>query len=223
MDDREEGRSGAERAFEDLRSEVTVLRRAVEALPEAWKSNRPADTTETLGKIVERLNIVGSHLGAIEKHPALELTPKQHQNAIIVAGGAVMHSAVNEFGEATTEARRRQSELAALIGSMRGKRQQLERILWTGVAAVLLGLVMSPVLARWLPFGWDGQVAAFILHADRWQAGMALMQVDDPKAWAEVGAAIDAWKSYKAPLESCREAAAKTKKEQRCTLTVLSP
>jgi hypothetical protein len=43
-------RSDAERAFEDLRAEVKVLRRAVEDLPKAWAANQPANYTETLGQ-----------------------------------------------------------------------------------------------------------------------------------------------------------------------------
>jgi chromosome segregation ATPase len=34
----------------------------------------------------------------------------------------------------------------------------------------------SPLFARVLPFGWDGEVAAFIMRADRWGARSALMQ-----------------------------------------------
>ena len=36
---------------------------------------------------------------------------------------------------------------------------------------MLLGLLISPPFARLLPFGLDGRVAPFILHADRWNAG----------------------------------------------------
>src|SRR5271169_4972742 len=42
-----------------------------------------------------------------------------------------------------------------------------ESLFWTGLVAVLLGLLISPPFARLLPFGLDGRVAPFILHADR--------------------------------------------------------
>jgi Family of unknown function (DUF6118) len=37
------------------------------------------------------------------------------------------------------------------------------------------GLIAAPFLARLLPFGLDGRIAATIMGADRWNAGAALM------------------------------------------------
>lgn len=51
------------------------------------------------------------------------------------------------------------------------------------VATLLAGLLLSPGAAGLLPFRLDGRVAAFILHADRWNAGGALMQAQSPEAW----------------------------------------
>ena len=39
------------------------------------------------------------------------------------------------------------------------------------------------VQRRAQPVGWDGHVAAFIMNADRWGAGTALMQAGNPEAW----------------------------------------
>jgi Family of unknown function (DUF6118) len=87
-------------------------------------------------------------------------------------------------------------------------------------AALLAGLLVSPFLARLLPFGFDGRVAAFIMNADRWNAGAALMQAQSPEAWRVL---MDAGKlagDNSAAIAACREAAAKAKKEQHCTVLV---
>jgi Family of unknown function (DUF6118) len=60
---------------------------------------------------------------------------------------------------------------------------------WTGGAAFIVGLLISPVFARVLPFGWDGHVAAFIMNADRWNAGTELMQAHHPEAWRDLESA----------------------------------
>ncbi len=225
MEGREEdsGRSDAEQAFEDLRAEVKVLRRAVEALPEAWAANRPANYTETLGAIAKRLEILGSFMAAIEQHPAIRMTPKQHQQAIAVAGEGLMHNAVQKLDSATAEAVKDRRELAGLIGSVRDSREQRESLLWTGAVALVLGLLISPVFARWLPFGLDGRVAAFILQADRWNAGAALMQAQSPEAWRVLMDAGKLTADNQAALVTCREAAAKSGREQRCVIVVATP
>jgi hypothetical protein len=63
-------------AFDDLRAEVSVLRRAVEALPRAWEENQPPDYTTSLGTMMKGLGIVATQLERIEKQPALRQTPE---------------------------------------------------------------------------------------------------------------------------------------------------
>ena len=67
---------------------------------------------------------------------------------------------------------------------MRGQWKQWKWLGWTGIAAFVLGLLISPAFARVLPFGWDGHMAAFIMNSDRWGAGSALMQAGNPAACA---------------------------------------
>lgn len=50
--------------------------------------------------------------------------------------------------------------------------------------ALVAGLILSPVLARFFPFGLDGRVAALIVQADRWNASAHLMQAQSPEAWS---------------------------------------
>jgi hypothetical protein len=84
---------------------------------------------------------------------------------------------------------------------------------------LLPGLPISPLFARLLPFGLDGRVAAFILRADRWDAGAALMEAASPNAWSDEFAAALLTPNI-AALTTCRDAAAKTKKEQHCSIVV---
>lgn len=219
----DEESSGAEQAFNALQSEVTIMRRAVEALPGAFKANRGTDYTPTLLEITQALKEVGQHLQQIERHPALQATPEQHQSAIVAAGEIVMREAVQSLERATTDAKAERQQLAAMVGNMRGQQEQLSWLLWVGVVALVLGLAISPVFAALLPFGLDGRVAALIMKTDRWRAGEALMAADSPEAWADLTAAAALLRPNKAALDVCREAAVKTKKEQRCPIVVPAP
>jgi len=221
MDDRgEEGPTAAERAFDALRAEVAGMRQAMRSLPEVILKNQPADTTETLGAIAKKLEIVGNFMAAIEQHPAIRTTPAQYHQALAAAGEGLMHKSVRELDSAKAAAVAERRELAAMIGTMRGQWKQWEWLGWTGIGAFILGLLISPMFARVLPFGWDGHVAAFILNADRWNAGAALMEAGSPEAWRHLKSAAALLQPNESALAACWEAAAKTKKEQRCTVVM---
>jgi hypothetical protein len=210
----------AARAFEDLRAEVSVLRRAVESLPEEWEANQPPDYTESLGQITQGLSKVVGRLQSIEQHPALNATPAQYQAAILAAGRDLMSQAAGRIDQATDVFKREQQNLAGVIGTVRTQRKQLEWLAITAAAALLVGLLLSPFAARLLPFGWDAGVAATIMHADRWSAGQALMKSTNPTGWATLNAEMNLAEANHDVLTACREAAARTKKEQRCTIVV---
>jgi integrase len=102
MEDEADHRGAADpaQAFEDLRAEVSVLRRAVEALPGAWEDSRPPDYAPSLGTIAKGLAAVDNRLAGIETHPALRLTPEQHQQAVAQAGNMLMREAVQKLDRA---------------------------------------------------------------------------------------------------------------------------
>ena len=223
MQDHEETTGDAARAFEDLRAEVSVLRRAIEALPEEWEANQPPDYTESLGEITQGLATVVDRLNVIEQHPALKSTPAQHQAAISAAGQDLMSRAAGRIDAATDAFKREQQALAGVIGTARDQSTQREWLAITAAVALVAGLVLSPYVARLLPFGWDAGVAATILHADRWNAGQELMKSTNPSGWAAVTAEMNLVEPNHAALTACREAAEKTKKEQHCTIVVPAP
>jgi hypothetical protein len=96
-------------------------------------------------------------------------------------------------------------------------------LLRTGDVAVLFSLLAAPIFARLLPFGIDGRMAATIMGADRWTAGAALMAAHHPEAWRDLESAAALLRPNIAALAACRDAAAKTKKEQHCSIIVPAP
>jgi hypothetical protein len=214
------GAADPAQAFEDLRVEVSELRRAVEALPGAWQENQPPDYAPSLGTIAKGLAAVDSRLAGIEKHPALRLTPEQHQQAVAQAGNMLMREAVQKLDRAAQDAERERHQLTGLIGAVRKQDEQRNWLLWTALGALVFGLLVSPFVAGVMPFGGDSAVAALIMKADRWNAGVALMQAGNPEGWRGVADASNLVRVNQEALAACREAAAKAKKEQRCTITV---
>ncbi len=218
MSDTDDGSGSAARAFDDLRAEVSVLRRALESLPAAWQANQAPDYTPSLGAISKRLQEVVARLQAIEGHPALRMTPEHHQHAMAQAGSAVMHESASRLDLAMQAIRGHAGELRALIGSVREQDRQLKWLVGIGATALLIGLLVSPIFARLLPFGLDGRVAAVIMGADRWQAGEKLMAAASPAAWRDLEIAAELLQPNRETITACRDAASKAKKEQHCTV-----
>jgi hypothetical protein len=222
MEDEADHRGAADpaQAFEDLRAEVSVLRRAVEALPGAWEDSRPPDYAPSLGTIAKGLAAVDNRLAGIETHPALRLTPEQHQQAVAQAGNMLMREAVQKLDRAAQDTERERHQLAGLIGTVRKQDEQRNWLLCAASGALVVGLLVSPFVAGVLPFGGDSAVAAVIMKADRWNAGIALMQAGSPDGWRGVADASNLVRVNQEALTACRDAAARAKKEQRCTITV---
>jgi hypothetical protein len=87
--------------------------------------------------------------------------------------------AASNLYHATKAAERERDELAGMIGAAPAQTQQRDTLLWTAGIALLL----SPFVARLLPFGLETQVAAYILQANRWEAGQTLMKAENSERW----------------------------------------
>lgn len=216
----EESARDPAQAFEDLRAEVSVLRRAVEAMPQAWEAAKGPDYGVDLARITKALAAVVDEVEAMAEHPALRMTPADHQRAIGQAGAELFRGAVQGLERATQAADSERRELAGIIGVVRTQDAQNKMVALAAGAAVIVGLIMSPVFASVLPFGLNERVAAAVMRSDRWSAGAALMAADNPTAWNEMAAAEDLVKANQDKLASCEASAAKFGKPQSCTISV---
>ncbi|MDT8873516.1 DUF6118 family protein [Komagataeibacter rhaeticus] len=91
------------RAFDDLCGEISVLRRSVEALPQAWWDNRSPDYTEDLAGIVKAMNAVSVRMKAIEANPTLKMTPQAYGQGIREAGLSASQEIQEAFQKAIGE------------------------------------------------------------------------------------------------------------------------
>lgn len=230
-DEYQDEAAGAERAFEGLRAEIAVMRRAVEALPgdwdRQWQDNRQPDYSPDLGRVVKGLTSVEKRLEAIEAQPALRQTPEGYAARIENAGQSVIRTAERTLQQAAIETAQTGRQLAGMIGQMRGKKNQRAELLWIGISAALgvfiLTLAGAPILYRHLPFGWNQRVAAAVMSTDRWDAGIKLMRKSDPASWNRMVAdwsLLTGDKINAKAIAACQEEAAKADKPQGCQIMV---
>ena len=85
---------------------------------------------------------------------------------------------------------------------------------------MIAGLLLSPLLASVLPWGLNSGVAALVMKTDRWNAGRELMEAGNPESWRSMADAAELVRVNQEALKTCRGAAAKAKKEQRCVINV---
>ena len=222
----QDGAGDPAQAFEDLRAEVSVMRRAVEALPHALAANRPPaphDYRSDIGKVALGLGAVVGRLNEIEKHPALRMTPEAYGQAITRAGTTVMSEAGQKLDNAALDHDRARGELAGMVGTLRGRGQQRWALCWTGGIALVVGLILSPFIAGVLPFGLNTRVAALVMTTDRWDAGWALLRAGDTAWWQDAAAGLSLVQGNRDALVACQQAAATAGKDQRCTVIVKAP
>jgi len=210
-------------AFDDLRAEVSVLRRAVEALPAAIRENRPADYSADLGVLGKGLDEIGEQLDAIMKAPALTRTPEQQGQAIAAAGANLIREAAQRLDHAAQDAERERERLAGIVGQAWAQDRQFKVMCWMSGVALVLGLALSPLIASVLPFGLNGRMAAVIMREDRWSAGMDLMKAGNPAGWDRLNADTQLVSDNREAVEACRTQAAKSTKAQHCSIVITPP
>ncbi|KQM21493.1 hypothetical protein ASE73_15735 [Sphingomonas sp. Leaf24] len=215
----------AARAFEDLRGEVALLRRAVERLLAGGSGEGDApDYSETLGVIANNITATAQRVDALVNSPALALTPEELNRQIVEAGTAGRH----EDRRAIAAARQVIEEVATKLGRQLDSHVMADdqrRRLWrVGLACIVAGMVLWAIvagpIARSMPASWllPERMAARSLRMPMWEGGQRLMRAGDARAFAGVLAGNRLVFANRETLDGCRKQAARVKKAVRCTI-----
>ena len=82
---------------------------------------------------------------------------------------------------------------------------------------------MALFLPAMFPSSAAPRVAALVMRQEPWEAGMKLMKFASAEGWSRVASADELVEANSATVSACREAAAKTKRDQKCPITVAAP
>lgn len=231
----QDGADEATRAFRaltrevaDARAELSIMRRAIEDIGPALADARVPDYSPTLAEIAAAQEAMLDAITNIERHPAIQVGPEAYvartAQVIEQAGRGRLRDA-----ESTAQAIQGTARvLEGMLGSARTRRAQNRRLVQAAAVGIAAGLVCVPLLgfplARGLPFGsLPDTLAASALGADRWSAGMGLMQRADPPRWNSFVASYRMAEAGGLDLKNCYETVSRTAQEQRCTVTIRPP
>jgi hypothetical protein len=222
-----DGEDEAAKAFDDLRSEVSLLRRAVERLAteRAEPSDMP-DYAETLGVISQNLSATAQQVDALVRSPALSLTPEEFGRQTLAAS----YDARREDHRSFVAARQGLEEVATKVGRQLESHlmadEQRQRVRRVGMSGLAVGMALWAIIAgpivRAAPSGWHWpeQMAARSLRMPMWEGGLRLMRTASPGAFAGIVAGNRVAVANREALEACRKRAAGAKKAVRCSIEV---
>ncbi|KEZ16890.1 hypothetical protein CP98_03862 [Sphingobium yanoikuyae] len=210
----------ATRAFTELKGELALLRRAVEHVAAEKADIEIPDYSNTLAKLSKSVI-------AIERAPALQMTPEEFQSQIEAAAALARRedqAAITELKRELADTRR---DLRATIGTAATiAQQERDRWRWAGggfVAGCLAWAVLPGFVARIAPTDWhwpERLAARTVREPTLWQAGIRIMQADSPQAWQFIADAAELRRDNHEAIDACEQQAVKAKQPVRCTIRV---
>lgn len=222
----DEGPNEAAQAFEELRAEVTLMRRAVERLTaERMEVPEAPDYSETLGVIANNIIATAQRVDMLVKNPMLAMTPEQLAGRITAAASTARQEDRQTIATARTGLEDVTRQLHGYVVSARRGDEQNRWLAVAGIVGMLFGMTLWATLAapiaRALPARWQlpEDMAAATLDLPMWEAGRHLMITDAPANWNGL---VDAWnlvQGNRETIEACQKAATGQDKV-RCKITI---
>ncbi|MBB6229298.1 hypothetical protein FHS79_003499 [Polymorphobacter multimanifer] len=216
----------AAEAFERLRGEVALMRRAVEGMATERATIDAPDYSETLGRMANNITAIAQRVDILAKSPALGMTPEQMTARITAAGSDARRSDQQIIAEASSGLDQATRQLAGVVASARCGDEQNRWLAGAGIGGAIVGMALwvafAGPIARAVPESWlwPERIAARAVDRPMWDAGQRLMTVANPEAWRGIVAGDQIVRANQDTIERCRKAATKAKKSTRCTIRV---
>lgn len=226
-DEDQSGDDAAAEAFEGLRAEVTLLRRAVERLTaERAELPAPKDYDETLGRIAKAINKLAERMDVLAERPGVSITPEGIARQVAAAGNTVRAEDQRAIAASAKSLEDATRALHGYIVSARRGDEQNRWLAWTAIGGVALGMflwaIFAGAVARTVPesWRWPEKMAARTLDLPMWRAGQQLMATADPGAFRTIVAGDRIIAANREAIERCRRAAARARGMVPCTVQI---
>jgi Family of unknown function (DUF6118) len=136
------------------------------------------------------LQAIAGRLDAVERQPALQMTPAGYRMEVQALAQDTASMASRPFVEILQQASAVTGDLKALAGRVREQKEQRRWLATAGALGAVGGVLLWLMLVALLPWGVGDRLAALPLGGSPWQAGQALMRRDSPEFVLQDGAAL---------------------------------
>ncbi|OWK27517.1 DUF6118 family protein [Sphingomonas dokdonensis] len=222
MDEGEDERDAAVEAFEGVRGELALLRRAIEGIAARDDRPEPPDYSETLAQITKLAT--GTYQRAEILRKAGEEEAVARQVAARISGAVAedrqaVKTAAGELRDATRT-------LQGVTASARRAEDQKRWVMLAAIGGIVVGMVLwavfAGIVARAVPASWQWpeKMAARTLAMPMWEGGQRMMRTSAPEAFANIAAGDRIVTANREALEACRKRANRAREAVRCTITV---
>jgi hypothetical protein len=224
MDEDDHERDAAAEAFEGVRGELALLRRAIEGIAARDDRPEPPDYSETLGQITKLATATYQRAEILGKAAEEETVARQVAARItgaVAEDRQAVKTAAGELRDATRA-------LQGITVSARRGDEQNRRLAWTAIGGIVVGMiawaVFAGMVARAVPASWQWpeKMAARTLAMPMWEGGQRMMRTAAPEAFANVAAADRIVTANREALEACQKKATRSQEMVRCTVMVES-
>jgi len=222
MDEDDHERDAAAEAFEGVRGELALLRRAIEGIAARDDRPEPPDYSETLGQITKLATATYQRAEILRKAAEEETVARQVATRITGAVAEDRQAVKTAAGELRDATRALQS---VTVSARRGDEQN-RWLAWTAIGGIIVGMiawaVFAGIVARAVPASWQWpeKMAARTLAMPMWEGGQRMMRTAAPGAFANVAAADRIVIANRKALEACAKRANKVREPIRCTISV---
>lgn len=214
----------AAQAFEELQREVALQRQAIEALRDAVAGHSASDLGNEMAMLLKGQMQLLERLKRQEEwradQDANSLSAPEQRHILHQAGQELIKQARHELGTVSRDLQSVQMQLTHVVGTVRAGRDAWWWLTTWVVGALLVGMALMPLVVRVLPAAAGQTVALVMMRDDGWKAGSLLMQEAHPVDWAQLVQASALVRANEVVLKGCRAAAEKSRREQRCLVTV---
>ena len=224
MDEDDHERDAAAEAFEGVRGELALLRRAIEGIAARDDRPEPPDYGETLGQITKLANATLQRAEFMRKAIEEEAVARQVANRIagaVAEDRQAVKTAAGELRDATRA-------LQGITASARRAEDQKRWVMLAAIGGIVVGMIVwavcAGIVARSVPAGWQWpeRMAARTLDMPMWEGGQRMMRTAAPDAFANIAAGDRIITANRTAVERCQRAATKTGKSVQCTIRIES-
>lgn len=215
-------------AFDALRGEVALLRRAIEGLASENASLDIPDYSETLGQMALHMKASAKTLKDMAASPALDMTPESLAKRIEAAAQAARASDHATQTAACERLDKATADIRQIVSHARTADEQRRHLAIGSGGALLAGILLwsflPGMIARSAPtsWHWPERMAARTVGLPMGEAGARMTERANPEQWHDIISAYRLWQDNEQAISQCRKRAARNGKEARCTISIIS-